>query len=213
MAISTYDELVTLITNWTHKRQDAQTLIPDFILLAEKSMFSNSDETLDVKDIEKTSTATLNGTSPNQTRFLAFPQGMLNNRSIVLIDNNNRINLSYVTPELMNVKSGVGRPNQYTITNQIEFNIVADKDYTVELKYLAEPLGLTSTNQTNDVLTNNPDIYLYGVMSQFAMWTDEQEELVKWYAKFIDAIKGANRKTKRSRYGVSPRMRVSGVTP
>jgi len=213
MAISTYDELDTAVSKWSHNRSDILELIPDFITLAEHEIYSNGDEQLNIKTIEKTSTATLNGTLPSQTRFLALPDGFLSDRDFTLIDGNQRIKQIYKTPIQLSVNTSTGRPTHYTITNQIEFNIIADKDYIIELKYLATPTPINSSNQTNEVLTNDPNIYLYGALAQVYMFSEEQEEMAKWYAKFIDAIRGANNRANRGRYSVSPRMRVKGVTP
>ena len=99
------------------------------------------------------------------------------------------------------------------IGNQIEFNRTPDDYYNVNIAYYKKPDALTSTNQTNSIITGYQNIYLYGVLHQVFLWSEDTEESVKYALKFQDAIKGANRADKKARYGTAPTMRVTGVTP
>ena len=48
----------------------------------------------------------------------------------------------------------------------------------------------------------------------FAGGKTEQEEKAEYhYGKFLQAIRGANNKATKGRYGPAPIMRVEGVTP
>jgi hypothetical protein len=185
MALSTFDELKASIIQWSHRQDTSFTdLLDDFIALAEEEMFDNPDNILKVRDSEKTSTATVVGTSP-----------------------------VYRTPDALVIKSGVGTPRYFTITNEIEFDIVPDQDYTVTMKYFAEFTPLSTTNQTNEILANYSRIYLYGALKQAFVWSEDDVEAAKYDALFQDAIKGANKKADAGRYGPTPAMKVKGSTP
>jgi hypothetical protein len=208
MAITTYDELVTAVFTWSHNRNDIKELIPDFISLAEIDMYTNSQQPLNIRYLSTTSTA-LTSTG----KRLALPTGFESMRSIRIDDNINTI-LDYKAPEELNKSSSNGRPTQFTIIgNEIEFNRIPDAQYTIELQYLKRPTDLSLTNQTNEILTNYPNIYLYGALFQFSMWSEEDQQIVKWSAKFTDAIKGANSAWKRGKYGTAPTVQLRGVTP
>lgn len=209
MALATYNDLVEQVIKWSH-RKDILDEIPDFVLLAENEMFANDEEPLEIRPIEKTSTATLVGTPPNETRFVALPDGFINQRDFRITDNDQLIPLKYEQPHAMVIYDGVSRPTRFTITNQIEFNVVADQDYTITMKYMAEPTALSPANQTNEILTSDPNIYLYGVLHQVFTWSMVDDQALKYWGKFINAIKGANQRAKKGRFGPAPSMKVRG---
>jgi hypothetical protein len=209
MALSTYDELITSIISWSH-RKDIDTLIPDFITLSENEMFSNPDEILMVRESEKTSTATAVGTSPNESRFLALPTGFITSRDFKITVSNGVGDLRYQSPSSMNVRSGTGVPCFFTVTDEIELDVVPDQDYTVTMKYFAEFTALSTTNQTNEILTAEPNIYLFGALKQLFIWSEDIDEATKYDGLFTDAIKGANKKSKAGRYGPAPTMKFKG---
>lgn len=211
MALSTYDELITSIINWSH-RKDINLLIPDFIALAEIEMFANNDEILELRTIEKTSTATLTG-PPSEIRFVELPPRYLQQRDFRITVNNGFLPLNYQVPEALIVRNSTGTPFNFTVTNEIEFDIVSDRDYVITMKYYAKPEQLTLTNQTNEILTSDPNIYLFGSLHQLFLFSEDDNEAAKWGAKFINAIKGANDRSKAGRFGPSPQMKVKGSTP
>ena len=213
MAISTYDELVTAIDRWTFERNNFSLLIPDFITLAEIEMYANDDEILETRGIEKTATATAVGTSPNESRFVELPDYYLQQRDFRITNQQSELKLTFVTPNAIRLVPGTGMPCYFTVTNQIELDIVPDQDYTITMKYYAKPAPLTSVNQTNEILTSDPSIYLYGALHQAFLYSEDDNEATKYYSKFISAIKGANQRAKAGRYGATPAMRIMGATP
>jgi len=210
MAFSNYDDLVKGILDQSH-RKDVLTRIPRFIALAESEFFSNPVEILEIRESEKTSTATAVGTEPNQSRFLALPPGFLSQRDFDININDNEIDLAYRSPSSLRVRDGVGTPCYFTITNEIEFDIVPDKDYQVTMKYFAEFTPLSSTNQTNEILLNEPNVYFFGAMKQLFIWSEDDDQAAKYDGLFTDAIKGANKKYKKGRYGKTPTMKFKGA--
>lgn len=209
MALSTHDELVESIINWSHRR-DLDALVPDFILLTEDEIYNNQRETLKLKQLEKTSTASLTTTS----RFLALPDGFSAMRSSRLDIVNEVGFIQYRTPDQLKRFDKEGQPWFYTIIGtQFEFDRVPDETYTIEIQYYGKDLALTVSNQTNEVLTNHPTIYLYGALHQLFLHAVDIEEATKYANKFIDVIVGANKTDKENRYGPAPVMRVEGSTP
>ncbi len=212
MALSTFDDLVKSIVKWSH-RKDLGVLIPDFITLAEVEMFANDDEVLEIREDEKTATLTAVGTSPSESRFITLPTDFISQRSLKITIQDDQPNLRYRSPTALRIHSGTGTPTQFTITSQIELDIVPDQDYTLAMKYFAKPDPLTTANQTNSILLSDPNIYLYGALHQVFVYTEDDNEAVKYFNKFNAAIRGANDRAKKGRYGPAPAMKVLGSTP
>lgn len=206
MSLTTYAELKQEIIDYS-QRDDLDTRIDTFIDLAEKEMFQNSVEVLNVRSAELRATASTSG------RYLALPDRFLSMRRLRLELNDVSHDMRYRAPEQMTFDSSTGLPSFFTITSQIEFNRTPDFAYTVEMQYLAEFTPLSSSNTTNSVLTDNPTIYLFGALRELFSFTQDMESMQKYEARFINAIRGANKKDKAGRYGPAPAMRIEGSTP
>lgn len=62
----------------------------------------------------------------------------------------------------------------------------------IELTYYAKPSGLTTTNLTNDILTNYPDVYLFGCLAEASKYTQDPESLQYYEQRFVEAVDFAN---------------------
>lgn len=207
MALSTYDDLVDAIIRWSH-RKDILDLIPDFIALAEQEMFGNNGAQLTVRELETTSTAVISG------QRLAVPDGFEKSRAFFINIGGNDVELKYQAPTQLLRQSSNGQPRFFTVIgSEFEFDRVPDSNYTVEIQYYKKPTPITPVNQTNVVMTNHHNIYLYGVLKQVFLWSMDDDQAVKYDSLFQDAIKGANKADKKGRYGPAPSMRVEGATP
>lgn len=204
MALSNYSELKQSVIRWSH-RTDLDTLVDDFIKLCETDMFKTTSdhEGIEIREMETKSTASAD------TQELALPEGFLSMRSMKI----DTTDLIYMAPEQIEYRSGTGRPQYYTITSQIEFDISPDQAYTVEMEYFKRPAGLTSANTTNVILTNHPDIYLYGTLWILFTHAMDDENISKYRQFYAQAIDGANAKDEWGRYGSAPYARIQGPTP
>ncbi len=205
MAIDTFDKLVQEIIDYSH-RGDLDLKIPTFIEIAEVAMLANPDEILKVRGQEVRSLANTDG------QYLALPDDFQAARGLrIVTGENNSINLGYRAPSDIRYRTGTGQPNTFTVTSQIEFDIVPDTVYSVEIHYYKDPAPLTSDNQTNEVLARFPTIYLFGGLWQAFEFSLDTENSQKYRQLFIAAIKGANKKDKQGRYGPAPSMRPAGT--
>lgn len=209
MSLDTYANLKQEIIDWSH-RDDLDLKIDTFIDMAESKMFANSVEPLKLRDQETREAFSTSIT----TRFAALPAGYQSQRKLrIQITNGESIKLTYRAPEQLEILSSVGIPLFFTITDQIEFERISDQVYTGEIQYIQEFTPLSSSNTTNAVLTNHPEIYLFGSMWALKKHANEDAESADYYAQFIDAIKGANKKANAGRYGPSLSMTIDGPTP
>ena len=163
MAIGTYAELQTAVANWLD-RDDLTDRIPEFIALAEAKMNRN----LRISLMENVSTDII---MAGGIRDYSLPTGFTGMKEFHLTTDP-VVALSYITPEMMNrmwAGSNVGKPQAFTLfshagTRKIRFGPSPDAAYTTSMLYLKKIDNLSVTNTTEAMLTENPDIYLYGAL-------------------------------------------------
>lgn len=192
------------VENWSH-RTDIDDVLDNVIHLAENEI----DKRLMLRDNEQRATATLSTSS----RFLALPAGFIKMRRLTLVNGSLNFEVSFAAPEQMTVHNAAGRPRHYTITSQLEFDRVPDSAYTLEMNYITKTTPLTSANTTNDVLTNYPDLYLWGCLIQIAILEKDIEMMQVYQSKFDVAMQDANKQERKGRYGTAPRIMKEGSTP
>jgi hypothetical protein len=199
MALNSYTNLKTSIVGWA-KRTDSLSLLDDFIELAEVEMWKH----LRIKELEARSTAVSSG------RYLALPTDYMAIRRLRAIVGAESYDLEYRTPGAIDIISASGVPSSYTITTQFEFNRPASA--TIEAQYYKKPTSLSSSNATNEVLDNYPDVYLFGCLWALWKWGEDLAKSEHYYNMMMTAINGANMEDKKGRYGIA-RMVKKGSAP
>jgi hypothetical protein len=208
MALDTYDNLVKEIADFSH-REDLAGKIASFINLSETTMYANDVELLTVRSMEKISTTLTQG------EYLSLPDYYESLRSIRFLTPNNIGKLKYQAPQQIYNNVTPGRPNFFTVVgNEIQFDRIPDSNYQIEIQYYRKALPLTPANQTNEILTNYPNIYLFGSLAALFGYAQDTQQEALYINKFISAIRGANKSDKKGRYGPAPAMSLSnGMTP
>lgn len=201
MALDTYANLKQALERFS-KRTDIIDLLDDFIDLCETRINSK----LQLRSNEQRATASLS------TRFLALPDAFLEMRRLT-ITGSPSYDVRYKSPESMQIQTTSGRPRYFTVTSQIEFDRVPDSSYTIEMSYYAKLTALSSSNTTNDVLTNYPDLYLYGSLAELHRWARDEETANYYDGLFENKLIDAQKQEKRGRYGPAPFMMNEGSTP
>ena len=208
MALDTYTNLKAAIEAWS-KRSDSKPQIDDFIDMAESEMYSNSTQPLRLRTMESRQTAAAN----TDSRFLQLPDLFLQMRRLKANLSGGDCDITYMAPEQMPLNGDSGIPRFFSVTTQIEFDRVPDSAYTIEMQLYKKLTPLSTSSETNAILTDHPTIYLYGAL--WALWQFFKEEQLSefYYGKFINSIRGANKSDKRGRFGAAPKMRIEGATP
>ena len=201
MSATNYDDLQKQIIDWSH-RNDLGTKIPDFISLAEDAMYYNSVEVLTIRAIETTTLLTHTG------KVIDLPDNFESARKVSLDTEHGE--LTFQAPEQMKVEPSTGKPKFYTIIgNQIELDRVPDTNYSLELSYFKKADSLSDTVQTNEILDKHSSIYLYGSLAQLFAFAQDDQQSAKYGQLFMGAIRGANKASKKGRYGTTPSMSLS----
>lgn len=198
MAISTYSELNTAVANWLD-RDDLTDRIPEFITLCEarfnRSLRIRAMETLD------TTVSTVAGTST-----VALPTGYVQMRDISLITSP-ITQLQYLTPEIMNrinAGSRTGKPETYTIiANNILFGPTPDAVYNISMLYYKTFDALTALAPTNWVITNAPDVYLYGALLEAEPFLMNDQRVQLWATALTQSINTLQEQDNKDRHSGS----------
>lgn len=144
-------------------------------------------------------------------QYATLPTDFLEVRSIQITGDSGK-QLEYLTPNDMRNRyrdSNTGVPKYYTIiAGSFEFAPVPNATYNGELIYFAPISPLSDSNTTNWMLTNNPDLYLYGSLMEAAPFMKKPEELSTWVSLFTAAMKDVQDADNRSDYGGPLMMRV-----
>jgi len=197
MAISTYTELKTAVANWLD-RDDLTDRIPEFIALAETRM----NRVLRLRMMEAKYTASTVGAQRNY----ALPTGYLQMRNFQL--NTSPITtLSYVSPEIFDRLWGGstgGTPQFYTIlANEIQLGPIPASVQTMEMLFYKKITALSGTNLTEQMLTNNPDIYLYGALLEAEPFIMNDERVALWAKGFAQAVADLQEQDNKDRHSGS----------
>ena len=195
MAITNYTELQTAVSSWL-KRSDLTANIPDFITLAESKL--NRRLRLRAMDqLDDLTTSTL-------VRTLAFPANMVELMDMAIVEDDGSLTeLTFVTQENFydTILTTASTPTTYTVRDVIEFNCVSDQAYTVKVHFL-EGFALSVGSPTNWLLTNHPDAYLFGALSEAAPFIKDDARYPMWQNRFDVAIREINAKETRSKTGI-----------
>lgn len=208
MALNNYANLKASVEVWS-KREDVKDLIDDFITLCETEIYSNAIEPLRIRAMNQLETSA----TSTSLRDQALPTGFLETRKIDLTVGDERYDIKYVTPTYQAIRSGTGTPGNYTITDQIEYDIIPDQAYVTNHAYYGKLTGLSSSNTTNAILTSYPNVYLYGCLMVLYQWAENTEEYTKYQNLFIEAISGANSQDAQGNRGVASQKRSSRRNP
>lgn len=204
MALNDYGNLKSAIEDWS-QRNDVTSRIDDFLDIAESEIFKK----LRIRDML---TLTSSNTSAG-SRFLALPTRFQEMRRVRLVVGGQRFDVDFAGIDSFTTKTGSGRPQLYTITDQIEFNRAADSVYTVELLHYASLEPLSDSNTTNALLTRFPFIYLNGALWALFTWAKEPLLAQQHRAEMISQIEEANAYDMKGNLGSTPSARVNGPTP
>ena len=192
MSITTYAELSTAVANWLH-RADLTSQIPDFITLCEAKINRN----LRISTMETRVTATLD------EQYETVPTDFLEMRSIQTTGVSGRP-LEYVSPHSFNTlykTSDTGSPMVYTIIDgTIAFGPAPDGSYTMEMVYYKAIPVLSGSQTTNWMLTNHPDVYLYGSLKEAAGFVKDDPRLGSWKAQYEEALQQVKDADSRARW-------------
>jgi hypothetical protein len=191
VALTTYSELKASVADFLN-RTDLTSTIPDFIALAEADINSHFD--LRTVESDQALTAVTN------SRFIALPTGFREPQNLWINWSYGRGDpLRFVAPELLVTSVTPGIPLLWCIDGtNIAFDRPAGSNYSLTLRMIGG-VTLSDATPTNLVLTNYPNVYLYGALKEAAPYLRDAEGAGLWEAKYQDAIMKAKAKEGREK--------------
>lgn len=196
MAIATYNDLKTAVANWLH-RSDITSVIPDFIALAE----SRIRHDVRCRAMEATATGTLSSST------LELPTRFAEARRVMLGDEV----LTYAPPTSFKPRETWGS-GVYTITGT-DFIFPAESgDYDVQ--YYAWFAPFSGSSDTNFVLTNHPDIYLFSALAEGCIYIQKDPlPFLGLYEKAVQRLRTMEQKAFSGPLVVRPDGSAGGWRP
>lgn len=191
MAITTYDELQDAVADFLD-RDDLNNTITTFIELAE----ADFNRAIRHWRMEARST----GQQSAGDQYMQMPSDWLETRRFILTGNGTSV-LSLSTLSAMaalrasnNDASGV--PTHYAVTDgQFELYPTPSTDTEAEVVYIQKIPALTDDNESNWLLADSPDVYLYGTLMHSAPYLQEDERIAVWsslYASGLERLSNAS---------------------
>lgn len=186
MALATYSDLQASIARWL-RRTDLTSDIPDFITLFE----AQANRAIRCREMVGRATATISSeyeaapgdfAGPRSFKLAQTPPTSLEWRSIDQMD------------EIADRYSASGgSPVYYSIVGtEFRFLPVPSASLVGTLTYWKTIPALSDGADTNWLLTNHPDVYLYGSLLQSAPFLKDDNRLVTWAAILKELIGDLN---------------------
>ena len=197
MSISNYSELNTAVANWLD-RDDLTDRIPEFIALCE----ARFNRLLRIRAMEYKQTASTVAAQRN----LALPTGFIQMRNLQ-INTSPIVPMQYVTPEIYDRLYGstlTGTPQMYTIiADEIQLGPIPASVQTIEMLFYKKFDALTAVATTNWMITNAPDVYLYGCLLEAEPFIMNDPRVQLWATAFKQAIADMQEQDNKDRHSGS----------
>lgn len=182
MAFANYTDFKAYIITFSH-RDDLDSLIDDFIKMAEVRI--NADMKMLSLEQETTLTAT------SGSREITLPSDFNEQIALYLENIQPRQEVMYESSASLPYNIFTGYPVRYTIrSGKIILDRLADSAYTFTLHY-RPTVALNSTDTTNAILTNYPDIYRAAVLREVSAYARDIEGIRLWDSAYADALASA----------------------
>ena len=200
MPLSNYSELQTAVANWMARNDLAGDPIKDFIRLCEAELKRKID---DLRTEARVTIATVGGTAT-----ISLPSDYNGVRELYYDTAQRRYPLSLKTPfelDSYGYPSLTGVPKFYTIERDvIRFSPIPDSVYNISLLYFQTLPSLTDAAPTNWLLTQSPDIYLYGSLVQAEGYIKNDARMATWRTLYENAVNQLMEQSDRRRYSGTP---------
>lgn len=193
--IADYAELQSAIADFLI-RDDLTAAIPTFIRLCEARI----DRELTHWRQERRSTAQLDA------QYSTIPSDFLRPIRLQLLDTYTGEVAPISTAQMLQMRQDrndrAGRPEYYALTGgALELFPTPDDTYDASLVYYGRVPALSDTNTTNWLLTEAPDVYLYGSLLHTAPYLKDDARIGLWEGLFGQGLNTLNISSGDAKYG------------
>jgi hypothetical protein len=104
-------------------------------------------------------------------------------------------------------RSADSRPQYITSSSRgFEFGPYPDSDYAVVGVYYAKLTALSTSNETNFLTTQHPDLLLYGALQHSAPYLGEDPRLSLWRGAYTSILDSVKREDTKRRFGTTQNL-------
>lgn len=179
-----YDWLKTAVPAWLH-RADLTSLIPDFVMLAEKRI----NVMLEARAQDLTTTLT----TAAGINTVDIPRDLNSIHALSLPVYGSIDHMDAVTFARVYASQSTGVPRHYTIiSDALKLGPMPDSVYAINCVYRAGVPALADNAGTNWLIEQHAEIYLAATMCEALIYIGNAEKLATWEAKYAAAVAALN---------------------
>lgn len=174
--LDSYDNLQTAVKKWLGGRTDLDDQIPDFIALAEARIRRR------VRRRSIRATITISSAETTLPADCAELRSLRLSSSIPSLDRPMDVgSIEQLSAVRARHNAVPGRPIRAAVLgDKLLVAPAPDQPYTAEIVYFEKLLPLSATVQSNSVLADAPDLYLYGALCEAAPYLEHDERIPVW---------------------------------
>jgi hypothetical protein len=195
MSIANFGDLKTEIASWLNRSDFTDAQLAKFVMLGESDIRND----IDTRENELLATGTMTGDG-----FTA-PSGYLSTRTLV-VDGDN---VEYLTPEQYAAQVSAEITSGYFTLNGNTFSVLGGDGKAYELLYRSTIAALSLDADSNWILANAPEVYLWCGCKYGSAFLKDAEAAMLYGKLYDDAMRKLNRRERQSRVGGSLRVRVA----
>ncbi len=204
MAITDYATLKTAVADYLHRSDLSDSVMSNFVQLGEARL----NRKLRLLEQEAVGTLSLTSGADN----VALPSDWIETIDVIYATDKQSIypqNLKSLNSQ-RTYDGTTARPRLYATTNgTMQFEITADATYSILINYFQR--WDIATDDTNWLLTNAPDAYLYSALLEAKAYVKSAEDMSIWSMGLKTAIDDLNNLDNRSRRNSTVRMEAGLV--
>lgn len=201
MSLDTYANLQDEIASYAQRSNSAAFVakIPTFITLAEQDIFRK------LRSYREESLETMSFTSGTAT--VSLPARCRDIKAVKLTGETEKeikhVPLAALTVQYADADSGT--PSYFAIRGtDIVLFPTPSANGSLEVLCTIAPAALSTSNTTNTILTNYPDLYFYGALVHAFRFIRNQERMVESQQAFEMALKEANKESRKLKSSGTP---------
>lgn len=181
LAFDSYDDFQDVVATYL-QRQNLNAQIPLFIQLAESRLSSL------IKTLPQQVALPYSLTPAQGTNIIALPSDF----GALIRCTYNGVTMKYLSPEQLDLEKTSDYTYQFTIIgNNLFLQTYVDGSSKLSLYYYSALQGLSDSNESNWLLEDYPNIYLYATLLEAEPYLMDDERIATWQGYLSEAIQEA----------------------
>lgn len=204
MTINTYGTLKTAVASYLN-RSDLTSYIPDFITLGSRRIWYGGSAPYESEPL-RIPAMQAQDTGSVSDGYIAFPTRFLEPIRVAATVGGSTWSLNYISPDgFEGMFDNAVTPDVYTYLNNAIYTAVATSEsYTLD--YYKAFAAFSADADTNWIIDNAPDLYLYSALVEAAPFLADDPRISLWFGLYRSSVVSLNRSTKKQGSGLMVRL-------